>query len=464
MKFWFISKLLISFYFLTTFSLSGQWNIVVNAIPLQTPDMDDIYIAGSFNNWNPGQQNYKLTKNQDGHFSISLQVSPGTYQFKFTRGSWATVEGTSDGKVISNRSYHYSGSNQNLTLQINGWEDQSGPVSTASPQVSLLSEAFFMPQLNKHRKIWVYLPKDYLLSEKRYPVIYMHDGQNLFDRSTSFLDEWKVDESMDSLYQSGDYGCIIIGIENGGQSRINEYTPWPHPDYGGGDGEKYVRFITENLKPFVDANYRTLPEPKYTAIAGSSLGGLISHYAGIHFQNTFGRIGSLSPSLWFSSKIYTIVSEIGVREESRFYLSTGTEESSSQVFDVNRMADTLKKYGLKVDDLKLHIVQGGKHNELLWQKEFPLMYKWFWQGDNFTTAVNDQMKKYNLNIYRVADSLLTNGDNLSDYEYTVSNLSGQRLQSGTLTAAIPIPAEYRALQLIISVTLNGKLVYTKILP
>src|SRR5690606_31923693 len=101
---------------------------------------------------------------------------------------------------------------------------------------------------------------------------------------------------------------IIVGIENGGQSRIAEYTPWSHPDYGGGDGEKYIRFISEVLKPYVDSHYRTFPDVKYTAIAGSSLGGLVSHFAGITFQNTFGRIGSLSPSLWFSSKIYSAVS------------------------------------------------------------------------------------------------------------------------------------------------------------
>src|SRR5690606_6908724 len=107
------------------------------------------------NNWNPGHNNYKLAKNPDGHWAITSQVSPGMYEFKFTRGSWTTVEGTIDGKVISNRTYHYTGGKQVLMLEIKGWEDLTGSQSTASPQVSVLSDNFYIPQLDKNRKIWM---------------------------------------------------------------------------------------------------------------------------------------------------------------------------------------------------------------------------------------------------------------------------------------------------------------------
>ena len=133
----------------------------------------------------------------------------------------------------------------------------------------------------------------------------MHDSQNLFDNYYSFAGEWGIDETLNSLFNAGDYGCIVVGVDNGGVERINEYSPWVNASYGGGDGDKYARFIVETLKPYIDQNYRTSPEREKTGIMGSSMGGLISFYIGLKYQEVFSKIGIFSPSFWFSKECYS---------------------------------------------------------------------------------------------------------------------------------------------------------------
>lgn len=123
--------------------------------------------------------------------------------------------------------------------------NQSKEVSVEANSGVHIIDSFYMPQLGRYRNIWVYLPPDYGSSQKQYPVLYMHDGQNLFEDSTSFVGEWHLDETLDSLHQTGDYGCIVIGIENDGNHRMDEYMPNVHPKYGGGEGDLYIRFISE---------------------------------------------------------------------------------------------------------------------------------------------------------------------------------------------------------------------------
>ena len=188
--------------------------------------------------------------------------------------------------------------------------------STASKQVTTFTiEA---PQLDTLKTIWVYLPKNYENSEKAYPVIYMHDAQNLFDDKTSYVGEWKVDEYLDSITQNE---SIVIGIEHGNEKRIDELTPYEHEKYGGGQGDAYITFIKNTLKPHVDIAYRTKPEAENTTIFGASLGGLISFYAVIKYPETFGKAGVFSPSFWFSEKIYDLVKSVNIPTTSKFYFA-----------------------------------------------------------------------------------------------------------------------------------------------
>ncbi|MDV7392611.1 alpha/beta hydrolase-fold protein, partial [Arthrospira platensis SPKY1] len=168
-------------------------------------------------------------------------------------------EGNANGGFLPNRTFNFTGNPQTLNLSILTWEDLGGGSnSTAAANVQIMNNAFFMPQLNRSRRIWVYLPPDYNTSNKHYPVIYMKDGQNLFDQATSFSGEWQVDETLNTLFNQGDYGAIVVGIDNGGSERLNEYSPWVNAQYGGGQGNAYMAFVAETLKPHIDANFRTL--------------------------------------------------------------------------------------------------------------------------------------------------------------------------------------------------------------
>jgi predicted alpha/beta superfamily hydrolase len=355
--------------------LSGQLTINVTSVPPSTPSSDNIYIAGNFNNWNPGNNSNILTNNGDGSYTITFSPSAGLLEYKFTRGSWDTVEGNASGDFISNRTYNYTGGIQSVNDAIEGWEGL-GDSHTAAPNVMILDQDFFMPQLNRTRRIWIYLPPDYDSTAKRYPVIYMHDGQNLFDKYYSFAGEWKIDESMNALFDDGDYGAIVVGIDNGGNQRINEYSPWVNPDYGGGDGERYAEFIIATLKPYIDSNFRTLPDREYTAIAGSSIGAYISLYSGIEYQEIFSKIGLFSPSFWFSDSIYQYVIEEGITEEMRIYFVAGDNESASMLTDMQNMFDTLSFAGLSENNMYLIHHPDGAHSEWYWAREYPDVYEW----------------------------------------------------------------------------------------
>jgi len=228
------------------------------------------------------------------------------------------------------------------------------------------------PQLKTKKKIWLYLPEDYKTSNKKYPVIYMHDAQNLFDKKTSFAGEWGVDETLDSLKAL----VIVVGIEHGNEKRLEELTPFPNEKYGGGKGDEYLKFIVKTLKPHIDSAYRTKPKVKNTIIFGSSLGGLISYYAVLKYPEVFGKAGVFSPSFWFSDKIYEMT-EKSEKIKSKIYFLYGDNESGEMVPDVKKMETLLDRnrcYCLYLD--KSVIVKGGQHGEKLWKEGFSDAIKW----------------------------------------------------------------------------------------
>ena len=229
------------------------------------------------------------------------------------------------------------------------------------------------PQLDTIRNIWVYLPEDYKESEKRYPVIYMHDAQNLFDAETSFVGEWNVDEVLDSIH---DQKSIIVGIEHGGNERINELTPFANEQYGGGKADAYLSFLRNTLKPHIDITYRTLPDKEHTGIMGSSLGGLVSFYAAFKYPETFSKIGVFSPSFWFSEKIYDLVENSELPKDQSFYFLGGTKESADLVSEIKKMHELLLKNGISSENIKMKFIEGGEHNEELWRSNFEEAYLW----------------------------------------------------------------------------------------
>jgi predicted alpha/beta superfamily hydrolase len=245
-------------------------------------------------------------------------------------------------------------------------------VSTKSENVSILKKEFVIEGLNDiSHKIWLYLPLNYESSAERYPVIYMHDGQNLFDDATSFVGEWDVDGTLNTLYEKTGKSFIVVGVENGGEKRIEEYTPYKNVKYGGGKGDLYIDFLANDLKPYIDKNYRTKTNPENTAIIGSSLGGLISFYGGLKYPNVFGKIGALSTSFWFSSdKINDFTRENGHQQNTKIYFLVGGKEGDTMVPDTENMANLLLDLGFPEENIITKIVEEGKHTETFWKAEF----------------------------------------------------------------------------------------------
>ncbi|MEO1713471.1 MAG: alpha/beta hydrolase-fold protein, partial [Bacteroidota bacterium] len=320
---------------------------------------------------------------QFGQFYIEFfPTQPlGVFEYKITRGSWASVEGNNEGGFRSNRVLNYNTGSVTQEIEIETWEDLNGgqAASTAAPNVDVLATSFFIPQLNRYRRIWIYLPPDYETNNRRYPVVYLHDGQNMFDRLTSFSGEWQLDESMNGMFQFGDPGAILVGVDNGGPHRLNEYSPWVNQKYGGGEGDELAAFIVQNLKPFIDREFRTLGDRNNTAIVGSSMGGLLALYMAIEYQQVFGRAGIFSPALWFSDEAFQHVYRKGKQQDVRFYLLGGVNEGSDMVGKLRYLNKVLTDVGFHGKDIFLNTHQDGQHSEWYWAREFPGAYQWLFQ-------------------------------------------------------------------------------------
>jgi glycosidase/predicted alpha/beta superfamily hydrolase len=366
----------------------AQVSLLLTRVPAKTPAGAPIYVAGTFNNWNPAAPRYRLTEQGGGHYAITLpDPVRDRVEFKFTLGSWESVEQDSAGRDVPNRSLTVPATGAAAyTGTVAGWRDGTPrppgkPTTTTS--VSILNPDFPIPQLGRTRRVWLYLPPDYATSHKRYPVLYMHDGQNLFDASTSFAGEWGVDETLDSLQARAGGGAIVVGIDNGQQRRVDEYTPWPNPQHGGGEGDAYVDFLVKTLKPYIDRHYRTRPDRLHTGVAGSSMGGLISLYAALKYPDVFGRVGVFSPAFWFSPSIYAYARRARPRPGTRIYMVTGGQEGETPELYVRghqEMVDTLSAAGFTVRaEVQAAVRSDGMHSEWFWRREFPMAYQWLFR-------------------------------------------------------------------------------------
>ena len=376
----------------------AQATFIIDQLPASTPADDSIYIAGDFNGWTPGNPADVMHKNSENKWEITLAAQPDltSIAYKFTRGTWTTVEKGASGEEIPNRAFTY-GNGDIVHITIYNWADNGSGGSTAAANVVVMSTNFYMPQFDRNRRIWIYFPPGYETSGMSYPVLYMHDGQNLFDAATAYAGEWNVDETLNTFAAQGIKVPIVVGIDNGGGDRIGEYTPWINPDYGGGDGEKYIRFIVETLKPYIDQNYRTLPDRENTGLMGSSLGGLISHYGGLAYQNVFSKAGLFSPSYWFSDSIWAFTHQTGKQENMRFYQLCGTNESVGEVADVLRMNDSLVSLGFPQDIIYNKTVPNGEHNEKLWREAFGEAYLWLF--NSYATSISEPFMNNKIYVY-----------------------------------------------------------------
>ena len=252
-----------------------------------------------------------------------------------------------------------------MTVETIIWEDY--PKQNEHTVVGNLKicRGFWSPQLNNRREVMVYLPPSYAHEDRRYQVLYMHDGQNLFDRATAFGgQDWQVGETLEKLSHEG-LETIVVGLNNLGDQRIKEYNPFPH--FHDGRGDRYLDFIIETVKPMIDRDFRTLPGRTHTGIMGSSMGGLISLYAFFRRPEVFNFVGVMSPALWFAKgAIYEYVTQAPFNP-GKIYLDNGTWENSAR-----RMYTLLVEKGYHLDHNILYIVdEGARHEESAWAGRLP---------------------------------------------------------------------------------------------
>jgi predicted alpha/beta superfamily hydrolase len=234
---------------------------------------------------------------------------------------------------------------------------------------------FDIPQLKRQRDIYIYLPVGYATSNKKYPVLYLQDGQNIF-RGTGVMGKnaWAVDSILNSM--PADKQCIVVGISHGAKYRLTEYNPYDSK-YGKEEGIAYVNFLVETLKPYIDQHYRTKKEARYTAVAGSSLGALIATYAAYKYPDVYGSAGVFSSAFWIGPDLYKEIGSHPANKQSGYYLTVGDIEGSHEAEDVIKMDSTLHAAGYSLKQVPLtKINTGAKHNEKQWREAFPAFYAW----------------------------------------------------------------------------------------
>lgn len=258
--------------------------------------------------------------------------------------------------------------------------DAQNSVSTKQDNVHILQEDFYIPQLERNRRIWIYLPLEYTKGNNKYPVIYLHDGQNLFDKSTSYIGEWNIDETLNEVEKAGYKNSIVVGIDNGGEKRIDELAPFVNKEYNrGGEGDRYMDFITHTLKPYIDSHYRTKKSRKNTTLGGSSLGALISVYGAVKHPETYGKIIAFSPAFWFNQKeLANFIENSSTKKvrSQKYYFLQGAKESDTIEVNTKAIIEKLKEKGLKQKNYYYFNDPDGAHNEAYWSKVFKGAYLW----------------------------------------------------------------------------------------
>ncbi|MFT7335184.1 MAG: putative alpha/beta superfamily hydrolase [Porticoccaceae bacterium] len=246
----------------------------------------------------------------------------------------------------------------------------------------LISDAFEIPELNKTRKIWALLPHDYDNSEESYPVMYLQDAQNLFNENAGY-GNWEIDKKLAvmSEYQIGK--IIVIAIEHAEEDRLKEYNVGKTV-LGKGQGKKYIRLVTETLKPFVDSNFRTKKDREHTGIGGSSMGGLISIFSGLRYPGVFGKLMIFSPSLWVKPNLKINIADESI-EDTKIYLYAGGDESETMIEDVKSLKNRMLSSEFVKDKMKINlsINKLGKHKETYWGDEFPEAIEWLFFNNKY---------------------------------------------------------------------------------
>lgn len=362
-----------------------------------TTAIDDdrpVFIAGNFNGWRVKDEQYRMELIQERKYRY---VFPGDHslprplEYKYTRGGWHDQELDRHGRPIPNRMLKVPGGI--VKDFVPAWQTDASYQARFLPLIQVIHEAFEIPQLIRTRRISALLPWDYHQSDKRYPVLYLQDGQNLFEDHAPF-GTWGVDKKLAMLAESGEHEVIVIAIDHAQEDRIREYTPSIPTKLGRGDGRKYIRFLAETLKPYIDTHFRTLPDRIHTGIGGSSMGGLITMYAGLRYPHVFSKLMVFSPSLWVTPAFSFKFMDFAAPHPMDIYVYGGEQEGSNMVLHIENLRETLEMRGMGDRArirLQVEIDPQGRHQESSWGREFPDALRWlFSKKPILTHTLNDE--------------------------------------------------------------------------
>ena len=348
---------------------------------LLTTDEDDlrpVYISGNFNNWHTQDTNFEMEKIGNGlyHYKFAPDfVYPDELLYKFTKGDWSEVEIDKYGNRTENRvCKEHNGVRKE---HVDKWRKNWLPFKpNFLPKVHLISEEFEIPQLNKTRRVWALLPHDYEESTETYPVLYLQDAQNLFNEKAKY-GNWEIDKKLAVMSEYKIGKIIIIAVEHAEQDRIKEYNVGKTV-LGVNKRKKYIRFITDTLKHFVDKTFRTKTEREYTGIGGSSMGGLVSVFSGLMYPEVYGKLMIFSPSLWVIPKMDFTNIDFSEPSDTKIYLYAGGDESATMIDHVKKFKKNMieNEFVSSKMKIKLSINMQGKHNEIYWSDEFPIAIEW----------------------------------------------------------------------------------------
>ena len=354
--------------FLTNLNAQQKVTLTVTVDCDSLPEKSSIYITGNddqLGNWQPDFT--KLSEIENGKWQKKFLFRKGKkLEFKITRGSWESEALNDDGSLPTNHKLNMI-NDTTLMIKVNLWADKferkvEGQITGIVKYHLNINADRIQP-----RSVIVWLPPFYFLeTERRYPVLYMHDGQNVFDpRTSTFSIDWQIDEAADSLIRKNLIeDLIIVGIYN---------TPDRRSEYSENDtGYAYMNFIVDSLKPFIDKNYRTLPDGENTATGGSSMGGLVSFMLTWEHSDEFSKAICMSPAFKFKrfDFVDNVSSYTGNKKPIKFYIDNGGDETDSTLQSgIDEMLLTLKEKGFNEDDdIYWFKDENALHSETSWSK------------------------------------------------------------------------------------------------
>jgi predicted alpha/beta superfamily hydrolase len=353
---------------------------------------ETIHVVGSFNGWElEGDKAYPL-KADIGDLSVTIPVTEKNVFFSFVKNkNWQLMPANEMAKSQCIYLHQATGGDAEIAVHIQLWTGDK-PLNTAEPSLSgsiVQHKDFTLPQFARSSDIDVYLPKSYQHNtDKTYPVLYMLDGQNIFNAQSAHSDEWRIDELLEELTSAGTLNEMIVVAVPNSPERWVEYNPWAFKDRDGkatqGQGELTIRSIKDTLKPFIDSSYRTDPQPASTGLAGSSLGGLMAIYAALEHSDTFGFTAAFSPALAIENMegknvLFEAIKHQKTIGNSKIYFDIGQMEYGNYE-QIEHLNSLLLKQGFKPENLKLVKDDVGRHCEVDWSRRFPAALEWLQAG------------------------------------------------------------------------------------